>query len=576
MNLGKPSFRWGRAFSKQAWARPTSAQYYTFLDTLSEDDPALWSAAQESIDLQGLNAQSKGEVEARLQSAVDFLQNLMVNERAKEKNFLIAHKDALPKRYQNLSSLDDIDYPTLINAINTLISGEQAYQQILQNEKTRQLNAQQRAQGTKVRPIKTTTQAFQNYANGLLNSLRDSGMNRKGRAVEIREKIWAMINEKVNAGNINITSDDDLMALFTAVFEMNIAAIQLFEGTNGTANLDQITESSSFMGIYDSLIKAYEDNSKTRAAFVARMKKNFADMGFEQDLSKNMTEGRRKLKNPYQTAKEGFSNELKSVLTKMKDFTIHVAVNSKKGRGAMAEILGAQGLQGLQSRVSNAIIRSFDTGSTKTVTDVIGYETILPLDIQISASPSVCNQVDDVIQDTVNNNLRFAHEDYIEQNQLMWKNYERIQSILDQHSAASTELVNCFTFHENVKDYNSFAGQKGIDGVWAYDSFSGGTEWQLAPFMKFLSAIGEVGISSEDIALIEQSILNTVPGSVMQNNKNPIENFISIFISLTLFSDGLTMAWELAQGLISDTSSLNRLHLFYVNNVYVPSSVVLE
>ena len=45
---------------------------------------------------------------------------------------------------------------------------------------------------------------------------------------------------------------------------------------------------------------------------------------------------------------------------------------------------------------------------------------------------------------------------------------------------------------------------------------------------------------------------------------------------MMLFSDGLTMAMELSNNIEADTSSLNVLHLFNVNGIFVPASYLLQ
>ena len=58
--------------------------------------------------------------------------------------------------------------------------------------------------------------------------------------------------------------------------------------------------------------------------------------------------------------------------------------------------------------------------------------------------------------------------------------------------------------------------------------------------------------------------------------KTSLEKYISIFATMLLFDDGLTIAQETVANAQASYQPLNVLHLFNVNGFYVPSSYLLR
>lgn len=550
------------------WWRPTTAEYYVFLNTLEEDDPYLYDLAKQSTDLMG--KQNKAEVELQLQNALNFLHKMIVNERVKENNFLYAHKD-------EIGSLGDYDFTMdgkeLIQKINYAIQGVDLTKAIVNLEKERMDGLNKRATGETVKAPWSVSQAFQSYAKTLLNTITGKGNDRAGfgkRNAEIGEIILQHIDQDFASKGASITNVDS-QTLFTSVFTLQLSAIEVLNGTQNYT-FQKMMDSPAFANMYKDLINAYTTCEKSKNIFIKKIKKQFDDLGFSESAkdptSKKIQseiawltqEGRAKLKKQ-ENPRKAFSQSLEEALTNMQDFAMQVKITPKKGIGA--EVIN-EAIQGaLGTIVKNGSYRqAYATGATLTVTDTMAFE--------VELTSNSAGEVDKMIQTMIEKDLKVKHEDFYRQNDSIRVHYEQLEQLLAKKRLEYSNLDKCFILHSNVKDYATIGG-KGAKT----QSFKGG-EWNVAPFMSYLRSLAELGFAPQDLDLIEFAILNTAPGAVLNKDKSPIESFISVFLALTLFSDGITMANEVAMNLMANQTTLNTLHLFYVNHLYVPASYVLE
>ena len=552
------------------WWRPTTAEYYVFLNSLKEDDPYLYDLAKQSTDLMG--EQNKAEVELQLQNALNFLHKMIVNERVKENNFLFAHKDEIGGLGEYDFTMDGME---LIKKINYAIQGVDLTNSIVKLEKTRMSGLNTRAAGQTINVPWSVSQAFQSYARTLINTVTGQGNGNAGfgkRNADIAEIIMQHIDQDFIKNGKSITNVDS-QTLFTSVFTLQLSALEILNGApNYTFN--DMMKSPAFANMYDNLINAYTIAGQSQQKFVETMEQQFNDLGFTKgsdsttkkikaDIAWLTKEGRANLKKTEDKDKirKNFSNDLEQALKNMKDFALNISITQKNGIGAEVISNAIQGALGTLT-ASGTYRKSYATGATKTVTDTLSFE--------IDIGSNSAEEVDKIIKNMIQKDLKVKHEDFYRQNDSIRVKYEQLEKLLTQKRLEYSELDKCFILHSNVKDYATIGG-KGAKT----QSFRGG-EWGVAPFMSYLRSLAELGFAPQDLELIQFAILNTAPGAVLNKNKSPIESFISVFLALTLFSDGITMANEIAMGLTANQTTLNSLHLFYVNHLYVPASYVLE
>lgn len=124
-----------------------------------------------------------------------------------------------------------------------------------------------------------------------------------------------------------------------------------------------------------------------------------------------------------------------------------------------------------------------------------------------------------------------------------------------------------FIFHESLKLYSSIETGKS-------SSFSGRTLNILAALDYIYSAMNSVGITFPgSLDLMRMLALNLSDLAVGGGKKGTLEYYLSLFAGLLMFDDIVNMAQE-AIGTI-EYSTVNVVHLYLLNGIYVPSSAIL-
>ena len=88
-------------------------------------------------------------------------------------------------------------------------------------------------------------------------------------------------------------------------------------------------------------------------------------------------------------------------------------------------------------------------------------------------------------------------------------------------------------------------------------------------------------MDQSDIDWLHKAIINCSPASIVgEKNKNIIENYLSSMAALAIFDEGAAEG-QIIQDLQNKvmervSSSPNILHLYRVNGIYVPGSLVLQ
>lgn len=175
-------------------------------------------------------------------------------------------------------------------------------------------------------------------------------------------------------------------------------------------------------------------------------------------------------------------------------------------------------------------------------------------------------KIDSSIQNIIENINTKTQSEFSKVNTEISKSYQALENSLEEISKELGELQQAFIIHNNVKDYYSTATSD-------FRGFSGGTYGGLS-LLDSLSALSSAGFSMADIDWLRVCLVNTASESIGASNKSALERYFSLFATMLLFDDGATIAQEAAKNL--SFSSLNVLHLFPVNGIYVPASYVMK
>ena len=132
-------------------------------------------------------------------------------------------------------------------------------------------------------------------------------------------------------------------------------------------------------------------------------------------------------------------------------------------------------------------------------------------------------------------------------------------------------IQNSIKLGATVKSYNKYENNIGFHG----GSIGGDLTAQLANITKMLSY---GGITIDDAEWLTLAVYNTGAGMVGADLKTPLEAIFSAMGALLLFDDAGAQAqyiMDMAPNMI-EQSSPQYLHLYHLNNLYIPSSFVLS
>ena len=138
-----------------------------------------------------------------------------------------------------------------------------------------------------------------------------------------------------------------------------------------------------------------------------------------------------------------------------------------------------------------------------------------------------------------------------------------------------------FVFHESLKLYSSAETDRG-----SHSKF-GGRVLSIMTYIDYLQSAAEVGMAAEtglggavsrdDLAFLAR---NLTPGAVADDKKEPLEQYFSMYAGMVMFDDLANMAQE-AINEVNATGDviggkIRQIHLYNLNGIYVPASMVLS
>lgn len=284
-----------------------------------------------------------------------------------------------------------------------------------------------------------------------------------------------------------------------------------------------------------------------------RRAKNISNL--TKSRSKKSKTARQAIKEMRQSLKRNarMSNDLLSM-----NFSISGSANSK--HGTVFELINSLGGVNITKNAAIDVINyrfNFHTERN----DAFYDEIISNISYEIS------NLVASQTNNTASNlrDIRDAIED-------MNKNISDLISVAEeqQKRLAKTDLNNLFIFHESLKLYSSVETgnqkQKGFEG----------RTMNILSYIDFMDSASvesfSLGISRDLMAFLA---LNLVPGAVAEHAKGPLETYFSIFAGLLMFDDVRNMALEAAK-IVNYGNTIKQIHLYNLNGIYVPASMILS
>ena len=208
-------------------------------------------------------------------------------------------------------------------------------------------------------------------------------------------------------------------------------------------------------------------------------------------------------------------------------------------------------------------------------TDVINYSIRFDLkrndafydqligNISSEISSMVLNQ-----NDNVPSNVKDIRDALDEMNQNISDLIEAAEE--QQKKIGDTNLDQMFIYHESLKLYSS------VETGNSKDKGFHGRSMNILSFIDFMDSAAVDGFSlAISHNLMSFIALNLMPNAVAAQLKDPLESYFSIFAGLLMFDDVRNMALEAAK-LANYSGSIKQIHLYNLNGIYVPASMVLS
>ena len=543
---------------KGVWYPDSAKSRYIFLKTLEEDNSALYLSAISELNL--INGENSKDFQDKMVSAFSFLKTAIQNEKRKENNFLRERFKKFPKLCP--PKTEDFDYYKLIRNINLAIQGADRLQAMIKQEKKKDVRS-----ASYKRNDLSFTQVANTQAEELLNYLSGRG---RGPRFAKNKKIYDTIINEIYRRIKKTGKEMPMESFFTMVLTLSISAMEIlndnFKGNDTSFSLTDMKKSPIFNQVFTEMDKAFSDMSeeaKDYNAFLDECKKTFSFLGFKT--------GGNEIKRSKIEKKIDFDEKISKKAaqwlrdSKNRDCLLRIELSHQRGK--FAELFTGKEFDNIPNmpKVRDSIVKAFNTGASQTLTDITVRATF---NADISLGYEGVERVDKGLNEIMNDMFKVGRQEQLNQQKNIFNEYQSIEEDLKKINEELGDIQKNFIIHNNVKDYKTIGSR--------YEAFSGGTDWRLAPFMSFLSSLSDLGFVPGDIEFLQFAILNCLPGTVGTSNKNAIEKYLSAFAVMMLFSDGLTMAMELSNNIEVDTSSLNVLHLFNVNGIFVPASYLLQ
>lgn len=147
---------------------------------------------------------------------------------------------------------------------------------------------------------------------------------------------------------------------------------------------------------------------------------------------------------------------------------------------------------------------------------------------------------------------------------------EKLKSDLKQMGIEGENLINYINIHETIKGYAS------IDATTA--AFSGASfGTNITDELDIInSMLNTGGITPLDSQWLVFALINCGNGMIGSGNKHALEDYLSAYVGLLMFSDASVISQEVKQNWMQNANSgVSNIHLYVLNGKYVPSSYIL-
>ena len=548
---------------------PSGREPYTYLNSLLTSNYALArrigdlaqariNALAENIQIHGLTRSNNPKLSHR--TALDFLKEVANKQRSHE----IAYIQARIKDIESLGKIgteeqkiidsfnmmlnnpDDFDYKIFINTFNSVISTLQKHiarvKGLLNKKNTSmpQVNLVENAEAI-LDNFSEQRQKFVYAQEEIIRQLTMDFLTREEGAAFIVQQAQDEINgaSRFSAAAIIIQQqlaqyiyDNELLRYFknnnNSIYTYNefINIIKQLESTN---LFEKFAEQTNINSIFKNT-QLLEDTAELYGIEIVDKSKN-----------RNSKEARASQK-ALRKVKQELNNDPFFNKNKFKQMCSRVRVTWKSGNRGISlhnELLGA---------LRNGVTNSIHLGTLN-----IGTDAILAYSQQ-------SNEVQTSLQE-----LRAT----LKQSNDLHDAKEVSQIYLEQLQALDQKLTNIqksFILHETVKNYTTLEQGRFVHR----DAFEG----RVMKLDHYINSISQMYAEFVDTRWLEFALYNIATDALGSELTNPLQTYLAIYGGMIMFDDFAVIAREITNNL--SFSNIENLHLYRLQDIYVPASVFLD
>ena len=550
----------------------------------------------QNLFVSGMSSLETADIQ--INQAVDFIQKIAQHERTKEISAVQAYcqknkidfpafKDKLNPKF----ALEDPEtfYLTLTKLINEERLGTQRYL-----DELKRIKANAEGAKTKLSDYFTNDARYRvagdarSFLRKLIGNYQENKNTDDTYAQKLQEIVLDIINETIGE---KINSAEDFAAIGVAILTdiENKAQKKLEE--NGLNDFTELMKDNMLEEIKNTYLKEISQQKKEEQTAIQQALNNYDKNGFDRII--------RNVKDIFGiTTLDKNSNEYQKQLIEIKKQAARRSKDTKQERQAVSKIRNRiknkkmrENFQQInftkldyKTQHGNAqeLVVSFleenglTVGKRGSATDILSVFC----NYEVKPDDKIIEEFLEEIGDELNN--IYLNDDSSANNRDLRKSISTMNENIDVVIAKLEEklkelnnnnLGDFFIFHESLKLYSSI--ETGVNKKFGESGF-GGRNMNILSYIDFmLSACDAAGISTPaNRELLIFLALNLSELAIGRGNSDPLAKYFSIFAGLLMFDDVVNMAKEATQEL--PESSIKQVHLYNLNGVYVPASMVLS
>ena len=530
------------------------------------------------------------EGKTKLEYAIQFLSNIAYNEQQKEKEAIEYYKNKICNQFspeskirkelekifniKGVENTKDIELQ-LIEQINIIKQGFTQYKntikEIIDNQ-DKTLNdlrknsfrfSHQQFIEENLFAIPENQEVENNLFELIEQYIKNFQPNLKGADIyALMAAIALDFQNYINSNALTVTND------FSYLFEDYIK--------NGETLIEQLLEQTKKDEVTGERIISGEQGNKELMSIITHIKSEFGiDLKPEQEMAQITQNYNAIIQNNKLTKeqKKQAIKELKAkvqqikaykntIMRKIGDELLIFSLHTNQSHGDINEIfkriiqraidIGGSGATDTISHLGQIGIKLNKDFLTKT------YEPFEEMSKIITNYTNYSNNIQE--RDIGTASFKNAENEYIKMNN---KINEKIDNLETQLNKLGIDKM--FVTHESLKLYASFETGKA-------NKLHGRAINALTGLEQIFSLSG-AGLTGEDQDVIIHILINLA--TCCSNQQEPLEKYLSIFAGLLMFDDAYNMAEEISKSLPKE-NTIEQIHLYDVNGIYIPSSIVLQ